>query len=652
MATITSQQLIAINLRYGTTAKALKPLAFADLSAKALFSANKSLTIKEISSKVAELINIRSVSEDLIRKGLNELKNDKKVFENNGKWELKSEVKKEITEDVETSSKELLGVLTNHFPQNINSEELSAWFIEAITDFFTYNGDEWVQSICKGPQNFSRKLKTVDELLNASIKKHKFEARAEELKNSFNCFLSSDKENDQRYMANIGFAMFSARLVAADVGADPIALDELKNATFLVDTNFLYALQLDSHKLALSLAALGKTLSTIGTKLLFLNETREEYGRVWNGRKTEVLKLFEVYPEEVVMEADDDFISSAIARGCVKKTDFETFFESIKEIPTGMTNGPDIKILEDGEIIKEVEKGKNDGKIKACIQKWCQKLRPRWKQPKSASALSHDAALVHITEIERKNNKKFYILTLDRGFQACCAERAGNHEISSAIHLEGLIHILAANNAGPELDATNFAPLLASLLVKQCIPPEHTYSSQDLHWLYSIQKNIAKFKPGRIKEIALEVTKARLAGKKADDDKLQRTVNRLYQEEIQDTNRIVDDSLERARKAEEDAGSEKAKRMATEEQIDQIQRREQLRVAGKKLFWALSWRIPAVLFLSLVVFRLASLIFATLKIDGLLDFVVTIGTLVGGSYGFIKSPIKKYLEIKNEVNKK
>lgn len=646
---ITPQQLIAINLRYGTTAKALKPLAFADLSAKALFSSNKPLTIKEISAKVADLIGISTVSEDLIKKGLNELKNDKKAIESNNKWELKSDTRKEIEKEIKSFSDGLNKVLKNHFPQNIDEKELAAWFVDAITDFFTYNGDEWVQSICRGPQNFSKKFKTVDDLLNTSIKKHKLEAHANELKNSFNCFLGSDKTEDQHYMINVGFAMFSARLVAADVGADPIALDELKNATFLIDTNFLYALQLDTHKLALSLETLGKTLLSINTKLLFINETREEYGRVWNGKKAEVLKLFDVYPEEVIIEADDNFISTAIARGCSKKSDFERFFESIKGIPSQMTNGPEIKILEDKDIIKEVEKGKNDGKLKVAIQNWCQKLRPRWQPPKSPSALGHDAALTYVAEHERKTNSKFYILTLDRGFQACCAERAGAHELSSAIHLEGLINILAANNAGPEIDAANFAPLLANILVKQCIPPEHTYSSQDLHWLYSIQKNIAKFEPKKIKQIALEVTKARLAGKRADDDKLQRTVNRFYQEEIQDANRAVDESLERARKAEEETQNEKAKRIAAEEKVHQMENKDQLRIINKKLFLALAWRIPVVIILGVIAFILASLAFAKLEIDGLLDFVVTVGTLIVAGYGFVKSPVKKYLEAKRKI---
>src|SRR3989344_4041666 len=84
---ITPQQLIAVNLRYGTTAKSLKTLAFSDLSAKALFHSSRALSIKDVGKKVAELTGISAVSEDLIKNGLEELRTDRRVNLTNGKWE-------------------------------------------------------------------------------------------------------------------------------------------------------------------------------------------------------------------------------------------------------------------------------------------------------------------------------------------------------------------------------------------------------------------------------------------------------------------------------------------------------------------------------------------------------------------------------------
>jgi len=643
--TISSQQLIATNLRYGSTAKSLKTLAFSDLAAKALFLSDKPLDIKEISKKVAELINVRSVSEDLIKNGLSELKNDGQITERSSKWELKKDSRNKIENEVKKNLSELDNVLNNHFPKTIDGEKLSGWFTDAITDFFVYNGDEWVQSVCKGLPKYLKNIKTTDELLDASIKKHGLSEYVNELKSSFRGFLSSDNIEDQRYLISVGFAMFSARLVAADVGADPIIIEELRNATFLVDTNFLFALQLDSHRFAASLEV-EQALIAISARLVFIRETKEEYNRVWLGKKGEILKLVDVYPNEVVADTDDDFISTAVCRGCSDRESFETFFQSISTLPPQMKKELTISLLEDEKIDEEVRKAKNDNKLKTAIQKWYLKFKPFWRQSKSKSALEHDASLIYVADFERRAGNNVYILTLDRGLQVCCAERVGNHEIPHAVHLEGLVQILATNNAGPSLDATNYAPLLANILLKRCVPPEHMYSAQDLHWLYRTQQNIAKFNPVKIKEIALEVTKARLSGKSANDDKLQRTVNRLYQEEMQNTNVVVEESVERAHRAEEEAKLEKEKRVAIEKELNQKNKNEDLRLAKGRLIKALLWRIPVVLFMSIVVYILASIVLEALQKDNVLDFVISVCTFIGFGYKLLKLPIKEFLEFK------
>lgn len=647
---ITSQQLTVINLRYGTIAKSMKTLAFADLAAKALFLFNKPLAIKDIANKVAELIAVRSVSEELIKKGLEELRADRRVKIDNGKWGLSDHARRDIEREALSSLDTFGGVLDRHFPKTIEREKLASWFTGAIADFFAYNGDEWVQSVCKGAQHFSKNIKTADEILDASIQRYGLGSYSVELKNSFRGFLASTNIKDQRYLTNVGFAMFSARLVAADVGADPIALEELRGATFLVDTNFLFALQLEGHRFAASWETLGQALSAIGAKLVYLNETRDEYRRVWTGKRMEILKLLEVYPDEIVAEADDGFISTAVARGCSNKESFETFFYSIQEPPRQMPGELKIQVLEDQKIVKEVERAKSDNKLKTVIQGWRFKLRPFWdRQPKSNSALEHDAALIYVSESEQKAGNKVFILTLDRSLQACCAERIGTHNIPSAIYLEGLIQILAANNAGPELDATDFAPLLTSMLLKRCVPPERMYSTQDLHWLYGIQKNVAGFKPEKIKQIVLEVMRARLSGKTADDEGLQRTVNRFYQEEMWSTNRVVKEFADRAHRAEEDAERERIKRIDLEGKLHEKERTEARRVAKWKLAKTLSWRIPVTFLLALVSFAIVSMVLSVLQKENILDFIISFCTLVFVGYKFLKVPIKEYLQFQQSL---
>lgn len=125
MNKITPKQLTAINLRYGTTAGSLKALAFANLSAKALFLSKEPKTVKEIAEGVAKLIEVRAVSEDLIKSGLDELKEDKKVFLRNNKWGLTKKTYEELNKEALLAANKLDSVIRRHFPKNIEKKSLS-----------------------------------------------------------------------------------------------------------------------------------------------------------------------------------------------------------------------------------------------------------------------------------------------------------------------------------------------------------------------------------------------------------------------------------------------------------------------------------------------------------------------------------------------
>lgn len=647
---ITRQQLVATNLKYSSNAKSLKELAYADLVAKALFLSKKEMTIKEIAKKVAEIIGVSNVSNSLIRIGLAELESNRKIFVNKNLYSLVDRERNKLKEDVLLFSKKLEEVVDNHFPKKIEKNKIIAWFNDAIVDFFEYNGDEWVQSVCRGGHKLFKKIKTADEILDKSIKKHSLTEYSSELKNAFVGILASEDDRDQNYFASVGYAMFSARLVAADIGADPLMLDELRDSVFLVDTNFLFALQLDSHKFAASMETLGKALNSINAELVVINKTKEEYDRALAGKKGEIKNLLNVYPEDVVMDANDDFIKTAISRGCKKSEDFDLFFGDILNIPSEVPKGPAIQVLELDDVEKEINKASSDEGLKNSIQKWCVKMRPRWWHKKSNLALEHDAALIYVAELEKKNGKNAFILTLDRGLQACCSERSGYHNLPSAIYLEGLLQIFAANNAGPDFDATNFAPLLSNILQKRCIPPEHTFSPEDLHWLYKIEKNVARFSSDKIKTIALEVAKNRLAGVDIDDGKLRRLVNRLYQEEVKNTEQVVEELSERTRAAEAVAIQEKERADSLATELNAAKKKELLRILRKALYRSLFWRIPLFLLFIFIAYFLIKLAIPNKESGNQwLGFVLNIIQGLVFLYYFLLKPIKIYKDKKGKI---
>lgn len=637
MENITSKHLVTINLRYGTTAGSLKALAFADLVAKALFLSGGPKTIEELEKGVAVIIGVKNVSKELIEQGLKELRDDKKVKNSNNRWELFESTRKQIEKEIETMDNNLEAMLGRHFPKNIEKKTLVSWFNEAAIDFFEYNGDELVKSVCKNIKNGFLGSRTTEELLQRSIAKYKLETHKQVLEDSFRSFLSSEDPDDQQYLMNLIFAMFSARLVAADVGADPIVVDELKDATFILDTNFLFALVLEEGGLSVSLEALGSALKAIGAKLVFIYETKEEYERVLMGKRAEMAQFFNVYPEEIVIGAQDDFITTAKVRGCTNKEDFERFLQSLQEVPSSVPKGPPIEYRDDRAIDEVVKEAKLDKELKFAIQKFCSS----W-DPKPESALNHDSALIYVVEKNRIKNKKTFVISLDKGLQACSAARVGAHGTPAVIYLEGLIQILAANNAGPEMNASDFIPLLANIIIKRCTPPKETYTPQDLHWLYSIQKNVADFPPEKIKEIIKVVTKARFAGKNVDDKKLERTINRMYQENIKELDQALIESKERARLAEARSVQEKEMRERREQELLAMKIAEMKRDAKWKLGKQLVWRIPSAGVMSYMVFVLAVLALTSIGEESILSIASAVVFFMILTSGLVRDPIRGY----------
>lgn len=641
--TPTSDQLTAINLRYGTTSKSLKTLSFANLIAKAISVSGRPLDNKEIGQKVAEILEIRSIDQNLVLDGLEELEQKRDIYKTKkGKWNLNKNAQEKIYNGTIDITNLINGVITRHFPQSIDQEILTSWFNMATIDFFGHNGEECVKSVCLNSSG-NPKIKTTDELLKKSIEKFKLTKYSGALINGFQAFLASSNKEDQKALMHFIFAMFSAKLITSDVGADPITLKSLRDSTFIIDTNFIFPLQLEAHRYFDSFSSLGKALKEINAKIVYINETKEEHSRVLNGKKGSILKLVKDYPLEVTINAEDPFIATAKKRACIELCHFETFFTELQNLPKDIPDGPELNLLDNKDIEKIIEKAKKDQKLKTKIQEWRLKLRPYWdKRPKTESALNHDASIIYVQEDESKNSK-VYVLTLDRSLQVCATERAGNHSMPPVIYLEGLIQVLAINNGGPNIDVTNYAPFLSSIILKRCAPPEDTYTLEDLHWLYSIQKNVAKFEPEKIKQIALEIARARLAGKKVDDKNLRRIIDRFYQEEIKEVGKVVQDAELKVTQVKAEIEQERNLRKISDNKLLIFEHKEQKRKALGKLGLQILWRLPTSIVATMIVYYLLVPLVESNGITANGDIILSSIVFLISGWGLLIKPINIYI---------
>ncbi|RJR28023.1 hypothetical protein C4561_00770 [candidate division WWE3 bacterium] len=529
---ISTKQLITLNLKYGTETKPLKDVAFAQLVSKALYLADSPLSQKQIAVKVKELLGIQKVTRSNIVGGLTYLKDEGKVTEKNaGMWELTLRERSNIESNLNTDQHLMEDVIERHFPSDIDKKIIREWFIDAATDFFGHFGDELVTSITKNTKTRPKDLK---ELLKPSINKYSLLANSLELEKGFVDFISCDDDRDKQYFMQLIYAMFSARLVAADLGYDPIAVDEVKNATLVLDTNVLFVLALERHKSAKALKAVINTLNKLGSRVVYLDCTRQEYSRAVSHVKKSTLEIVNYgYPWEVLVNTTDSFMRTAIKRGCSKEEHFNEFFRSIMSVPDTSEFGFSLSFEADAVTEEVSKKAENDKGMQAKIQDFNTRYGSKLREYpiKSPSSLIHDATLIHVCDAKRKEGEKYWVLSLDRSLQMYAVNNTNPHGVSTVISLDILVQVLALNTTAGAVDSNEFAPFLAIMMLNECLPTQGAYSMVDLKTMAQISDEVKILPPANIDRLVDIVKKARFAGKPIDSSQFLVSFNRALQTE-------------------------------------------------------------------------------------------------------------------------
>jgi hypothetical protein len=643
MAALDTKDLVTIHLKYASAAKPLRTLAFAQLAAKALYLAGDEVDAKVLGQRISSALGVDNVSPDSVRDGLAYLKELGVASARQGNWLLTAHGKETIEDEIEASQKALDGVLARHFPRGIDRTVLRGWFNEVSAHVFGRYGDEWVGSVCVGAKPHFAKMAPLAKLFGKFTSTYKLAAHSATLNQGYIQFLASDDLADQQYLMALGQAMFSARLVAANVAADPITLEAFRGARIILDTNLLFAIALEDHRVAKAVRALGRALQRIGATPVYLRPTLDEYRRALDGVRGAALRLVDFYPKEVLEGAQNDFMTTARSRACSTVDDFERFFDSLREIPTTIDGGPTLALHEDDETEKAIKAAAADDKLRGRLQNHALQRRPEWRRKKkSAASLDHDAVLIHVSEHDRTLGEKCWILSLDRSLQSCSAERAGPHTIQPVLSVDSLVEILAANEAGPGIDPSEYAPLLANMIIYECAPPANTYTLEDLKWLRTINESVAELSPDATREIANVVARARVQGKSVTDPQLQLSVNRMYQAKRDEGEKALREAAERAKAAEAREGHEREGREFAETELIRLAAAENRRRARLTLALQLAWRIPVALAVSAGIWLLAHYAVPDRNAKNWVSYVGSIGGVVLAAWKLLPSAWKSF----------
>ena len=434
----TREQVVAAHLRYSAVAEPLRTRAHAQLLAKVLYLGGERayLTMSEMRDGFAELTGGARPSRKDTQAALQYLE-AAGLIRDKGRshFGLRPTEHRRLGRQVDAQADLVDRCLAQHFPGEIDRETLTTWFNRVSISCFERFADRWVASVV-GQTGFDTEVyASVRNVAEESAVSLGIESPVDDLAGGFVRFLRSNEHEDHQLLQSMAFRAFAARLVAADEGPDPVSTAELRDATWLLDTNILVTIALEGVAHGDPLEALGQAMSMIGSKLVYLHPTLAEYRGVvdrWRDQTLIALDRFGIGP---IRESSDPFLKIAIARHCYSPDDFRRFFDELRRPPRSIENRIAVELVDDLDVAQVATKGEeNEADVLRIRSYWSE----RRSRPKPLLAARHDAALSEVVRHWRSSNKRCFVLTTDRTMADLAARLQGPFRFRTCWRRPGL----------------------------------------------------------------------------------------------------------------------------------------------------------------------------------------------------------------------
>ena len=334
------------------------------------------------------------------------------------------------------------------------------------------------------------------------------------------------------------------------MGPDPISVAELRDATWLLDTNVLLTIALERVAYGAPVDALGQAMAMIRSELVYLHCTLLEYQSVvdrWSSETLIALNRFGIGP---IRESSDPFRKLAVARQCFTVQDFRRFFRELRQPPSSIEDRVGVELVDDPAVARAARAGeKDEAKVEKIRSHWSER-RP---SSKSLTRAQHDAAVSEVARRWRSSGKKCFVLTMDRTMAELAARWQGPSGTPSWILLDALVQVLAADRAGIAEDEVDFSALLAKLIANEVGPVADEFQMRDLLWLSEIVEQVEAFPDEVVGELARVVHRKRVAGARQNDPDLRLVLERTIQKAREALIKGHDHALQGAARATEHA---------------------------------------------------------------------------------------------------
>lgn len=536
------RELQTLYIKYDGHFKTLSKISLAQLILKIVHLKGDGTSLRQIEVELSVVL-LSTVPRKDIEAAISYLIKEKKLHAKSNRHFIHPNYKKELDNAIQENDRLHDYIINKYFNQAESSiRDIKIWFQDTTILFFEKYSYEWFQQVTT-KRNYDASMvpnicSIADETLITA--NNILSADKDWLKQQYCKFFESDGPEEVLLFWFYGISMLSSRLITAKNYADKITIEMFKDSKLILDTNILMILDLEGHELSDSLIALESVLMNLNIKLSYFCSTREEYLRAMSAKHVELVNVFENYDIDVLNASECPFIKTAIKRGCCKGEDIDKMFQALMIIPEKFHSMICISVEDGAAIISAIEAGENNSELQRKINDI---YKRRTKRDKRDRPLIHDAGMVNGAIFLRKT-ERCWIISCDSTMKLYAIQNCLRDEEEIVVGLDILLGLLAVNNGGAGIDASNFAPLFKNLVKQSLIPERATFEVRDLAFMLSTNTNIHQLPDDKVIEIAQQVKRQRICG--VDDE----TISLFLRRTIEGTKIGIAKDLEEARNHE------------------------------------------------------------------------------------------------------
>lgn len=517
--------LRAITVRLDSTSQSLTKDAIAQVLVKIIYNSDVYLSKNQIIEQYKQLVKCDDAIAGEIISALDNLVKSQDIIVSRGQYHLSTNKRNQITALKEESNRRFNYIIDTYFQPTFSPKEvIHDWLQDALVTFFSQSSKEWIADLC---YNQNAVLQSIDQVLSQIERRtcnNKDISREDRntLINYFRKFLTEKDPEVDCLLWEYGTAQFSAQLIKNGTNIDKLTVDTFAGSVCLLDTNILMHLALTGTDYSKHLNSIEKIFHSLGITVRYLYITKTEYENTITSKSSEILKIVDSYPPEIVAEIDNQLIQSAILLGCRTSDDYIRFFREISKLPTVINKTVRVSLLDDDKELNDVIlNAQNNEQKKAELNSAFKSFRHR---DKADHALTHDVGLIAGADFLRRGGK-YFILSSDSSIINYAKQYPFLNGLPIAIKIETLLNVLAVNSY--QNSCEDYIPLFASLIRQGLHPKTNTFKVEDLSYILEKEQFVSTLPAEMVRDIVTDISRRRLLGE--SNEVISKELNRQSQ---------------------------------------------------------------------------------------------------------------------------